>query len=401
LTFAVAAGSSLDFGTLVIGTSNLETFVLTNNGTTPSTAITIALAGAGYTIATPAMGECISGATTLAAGASCNVRVRLSPTMPGTLAGTLAASVAGGGSPVLDLTGKGKYATGTIAEFPVPATVTTDPTYAVWGPDGNLWVCADSVGWMTPSGTYTFIANSNGDGNGAYAIALGPDAALWYTLLGTGGIGRVTTAGQLSTPLPTNSALSIGITLGPDRAIWFVQLNSIGRLDPTTSKITYFTVPTAGSASNFIVSGPDGALWFTEYGGNRVGRITTTGSFTEFPIPTADSAPSEITIGSDLNIWFTESKAGKVGQLKLSDGSFAEFSIPTAGSSPAGISAGSDDNLWFTESGTSKIGRVTSSGNMTEFSIPSGATPGQIVAGPDGNLWFTEKSPNGIGRISP
>jgi streptogramin lyase len=343
----------------------------------------------------------VSGTTTLAVNGSCNVRVRLSPTTPGSLPGTLSASAGSGSSPVLDLTGKGKYATGTIAEFPVPATVTTNPTYAVWGPDGNLWVCAGNVGWMTPAGAYTFIANSDGGGNGAYAIAVGPDSALWYTLLGTGGIGRVTTTGQLSTPLPTNGALNIGINQGPDQAMWFIQLNAVGRLDPTTSKITYFTVPTASSSPNFIVSGPDGALWFTEYGGNQVGRITTSGSFSEFPIPTAGSAPSEITVGPDQNIWFAESKGGKIGQLKLTDDSFSEFVIPTTGSSPSGIATGSDNNLWFTEGGTSKIGRVTPTGTMTEFSIPSGATPNQIVPGPDGSLWFTEKTPNGMGRISP
>jgi virginiamycin B lyase len=55
-----------------------------------------------------------------------------------------------------------------------------------------------------------------------------------------------------------------------------------------------------------ITAGPDGNLWFTEYGGNKIGRITTAGVITEFPIPTDDSEPWGITSGPDGNLWFTE-----------------------------------------------------------------------------------------------
>src|SRR5262249_18717279 len=64
---------------------------------------------------------------------------------------------------------------------------------------------------------------------------------------------------------------------------------------------------------------------------------------------------------------------------------FAEFLV--AGSSPQGIGKGTDGNIWFTES-SDKIGRITPSGTVTEFPLPSsgGGTslPLDIVAGPDG-----------------
>jgi len=54
----------------------------------------------------------------------------------------------------------------------------------------------------------------------------------------------------------------------------------------------------------------------------------------------------------------------------------AEFKLPTAGSSPLSITAGPDGNLWSTEFGVNSIsgntiGRITTSGAVTEFTLPS------------------------------
>ncbi len=79
---------------------------------------------------------------------------------------------------------------------------------------------------------------------------------------------------------------------------------------------------------------------------------------------------------------------------------------------PEGITTGPDGNLWFTESGAGRIGRMTSSGTLTEFDLPSvpppagspagtpdtQVTPEAITAGPDGALWFTTANSE-IGRI--
>ena len=82
------------------------------------------------------------------------------------------------------------------------------------------------------------------------------------------------------------------------------------------------------------------------------------GTITEFPVP--GSAPSVITAGPDGNLWFTEFNAGKIGRITPS-GSITEFAIPTANSRSQGITAGPDGNVWFAESLTSRIGRITTS----------------------------------------
>jgi streptogramin lyase len=74
-----------------------------------------------------------------------------------------------------------------------------------------------------------------------------------------------------------------------------------------------------------------------------------------------------------------------------------QFPLPV-GSEPEGIAAGPDGSLWFAELGSDRIGRISTSGQLTEYPLPTpAARPFQVTAGPDGNVWFTE---NGSGARS-
>jgi uncharacterized protein (TIGR03437 family) len=111
--------------------------------------------------------------------------------------------------------------------------------------------------------------------------------------------------------------------------------------------------------------------------------------------------PSGIVAGPDGAVWFTEYGAGKIGRITTS-GVLTEFPVPTvSGALPYGIAAGPDGALWFTDLGTNAIGRVTTTGRFTEFTIPTArSNPARIAAGPDGALWFTESDAAQIGRIT-
>lgn len=130
-----------------------------------------------------------------------------------------------------------------------------------------------------------------------------------------------------------------------------------------------------------------------------------TGTITEFRpagiSQTATSDPLGITTGPDGNLWFTESDANAIGRITTS-GSIAEFPVPTPASQPSGIASGPDGNLWFAERDGDKIGRIDTSGNVTEFPLPAASQPAKpqgIATGPDGALWFTESGRDQIGRI--
>lgn len=74
----------------------------------------------------------------------------------------------------------------------------------------------------------------------------------------------------------------------------------------------------------------------------------------------------DIATGCSLNVWmvsdaygckFPEYRANKIGRITPS-GVITEFAIPTANSGPVGITAG-NGSLWFTELLGNKIGRIT------------------------------------------
>ena len=126
--------------------------------------------------------------------------------------------------------------------------------------------------------------------------------------------------------------------------------------------------------------------------------MSTAGDFSEYSIPTPDSEPGFIAAGPDGNVWFTEERGGKVAKVTTS-GAITEYAVPTdTAPFPWGITAGPDGNMWFTEDLGNKVAKVTMAGVITEYTLPTpGSEPTEIAAGPDGNLWFTEGTSNHVG----
>jgi virginiamycin B lyase len=147
-------------------------------------------------------------------------------------------------------------------------------------------------------------------GSGPYHI-IGPDQAIWLTLIHSGQVARLSLGGDLdSHQASPSSGRPSTITTGPDGALWFTlnQADAIGRIT-TSGDVPAFPV-TAGGGPFGITHGPDGALWYTQIGADRIGRITTTGQVTDFPLPAAGSMPSMITLGGYGVLWFTLNQAG-------------------------------------------------------------------------------------------
>jgi virginiamycin B lyase len=276
--------------------------------------------------------------------------------------------------------------------------------------------------------------------NHSGVIAVGPDGNLF---IGTGGyIIKVSQSGSFTKyaiPTPDNVVTGFGpveggITSGPDGNIWFterVELATgtglhaktaiVGKVVKmtTSGSFTEYAVPIGFSSSpEAITAGPDGNLWFTEPNKSMVAKMTTSGSVTEYTIPNTIangySPLGPITAGPDGNIWFTDTTgscdpyrcptAVKVAKMTTS-GEITEFSLPSAGYVPSGIAAGPDGNLWVTEAPSgqpatnAKVARLTPSGSFTEYLIPNANSyPRRITAGDDGNLWFSDV--NGVARIT-
>ena len=256
-------------------------------------------------------------------------------------------------------------------------------------------------------------------------IAVGPDGALWFT---EGlKIGRITTSGVIAEfPLLAGSKGSgHDIVAGPDGALWFLdpdpsaQINKVGRMT-TGGVVTEFPIPAVSTEiaaqTSSIAVGSDGALWFTKTGKNitTLGRITTGGVITAVPFAVlfdpnnpVDALNSMITAGPDGALWFAARRqtGGEIVRLTpagvssgfhdFNNGPFVDTSSVTA------ITSGPDGALWFTgllpgQSGmVNAIGRVTTSGTLSGFPVPSVPAPfavfsGGITAGPDGALWIPD-----------
>jgi streptogramin lyase len=140
------------------------------------------------------------------------------------------------------------------------------------------------------------------------------------------------------------------------------------------------------------------------------GMVSTSGCLsvaaTLYRTPTLGSEPVDITTGPDGNFWFTEGRSGSPSQIGriTPTGTITEFSLPTDYAVPSGITMGPDGNLWFTEQGTSRIGKSTLTGTITEFPLPATTFPAgrqpTYIASSGSAVWFTEYGPNAIGQMS-
>jgi virginiamycin B lyase len=137
-------------------------------------------------------------------------------------------------------------------------------------------------------------------------------------------------------------------------------------------------------------------------------------TITEFPLPPLSfggNYTNAITAGPDGNLWFTDAAAGKVGRITTS-GQVTEFTVPSPDNGPsrgagASITAGPDGNLWFSAAfPTLAITRVTLAGQFATFNLgESLGSVGGLTPGPDGNVWFTENvypfTVENVGFITP
>jgi sugar lactone lactonase YvrE len=324
------------------------------------------------------------------------------------LALTLTACSTGSGYNVLNPPPATPPPSGTILEYALP-TANAGPFAITEGPDGNVWFTesnsgTNKVGRITPHGAiteYQLPTTNAFPGN----IVSGPDGNLWY-VDEAAHLGKVTTAGVITLYPATDPS---GLAVGPDGNLWVTEFSGMKVDVYSTAGALLHSYASNTNPVNLqleqITAGPDGNMWFDTFSGDNVVRmITGTGATTTYLYaPTIQNTMRGMAKGPDGNVWASAESSDLIARISPS-GVLTTFAIPSANAEPYGITAGSDGNLYFTEPGvnqtTNKIGRITPAGTITEFAIPTAlAGPTFIAAGAAGTVWFTESRSNKIGVL--
>jgi streptogramin lyase len=404
LTVSVPTGSSTDFGAVVLNTSKIQSFTVSNTGGQPTSALTILVAGTDFAQVTGATGDCVAGAP-LPGVSNCTVRVRLTPSASVKRTGTLSVSATAGGSPVpLMLTGR------VISEFTVP-----QPVFGITSAqDGNLWMTGGTtvgvVMRMTLAGAVsTFTVNINDEILGVALpgkiISGRLDTNVWFveSALVVSMSTAPATAGTFTRFSADATESATSITSTSDGHIWASNDNGTVVQLLTSGIQVLPDVDLMGDAIHGLATGTDGFIRATQPFENRIVKFAD-GSV---PINIPAVGPTLITsgVGTDAALYFIETAGfptftpnNKIGRITNAN-VVTEFTIPTAGATVRDLVAAPDGTIWFTESATNKLGRFTPpNGPIVEFATPS--APGSIGVGPDGNVWFGEAGPK-VASITP
>lgn len=315
--------------------------------------------------------------------------------------------VAANGSIYMDALSELMRYNGAFAQYPYPSTASLSygsvpgPVSLAVGPNSTVWAIqqAGSSGFgsdgafaalNTTGGTITETQEDATAPNGGFfsAIAAAPNDMMWlaHVHVNTGQISGYADIYNSSYAL-SGQYSGAGCTspctyYGPFNAM---TLGSDGKM----------YVATTPGVSSFSGDPPHPSVIY------RVDPATqSTLSMTALP---SGSSVTQIAAGPDNAVWFTDTGLNEIGRLS-STGTLTYYSVPTANSGLSGIAPGSDNAMWFTEKNANKIGRIATDGTITEYAINDpNAHPQGITAGPLGGcvphtMYFTVTS--GLGTLT-
>jgi sugar lactone lactonase YvrE len=126
--------------------------------------------------------------------------------------------------------------------------------------------------------------------------------------------------------------------------------------------------------------------------------------------------PHGLTVARDGNVWFTGREGNIVGYYDPTTDSFKIFPLPDPdpntnpelnGNFPIYISEGPDGSMYFTDLLTSNVGRITPSGNLSFYALPSkygpanNARPIAVYVRPNGVAVVSEEAGHAYATITP
>jgi len=272
LALAPATGSSASFGNVLVGATGTQTFVLTNTGQQTTTALTVTLttaASSGFAVVAPTTGDCTTGSTTLAGGATCTIHVKFTAPGAGLQTATLGASATtGGAANTLSLSGNGQRpallsgtTTNNFGTVVVGATsgaftwtisntgdAATGVPALTNGTAAELIVGANNCTAAIPGGgqctiSVSFRPAASGARSGTLSLAASPGGTVTLTASATG-----QTAAGLVLAAASGSSTSFGNVLLGSAATRAYVLTNAGQQATTAVTVSLTTAATSGFA---------------------------------------------------------------------------------------------------------------------------------------------------------
>lgn len=200
------------------------------------------------------------------------------------------------------------------------------------------------------------------------------------------------------------------ITLGPDGNLWITQQNQgmLVRLTPTGQFTEWSTGENSGPHG--IEFDKQGRLWITRQFSNTISQVVFkngAATFINHTIPVADASPHGLTVARNGNVWFTGREGNLVGYYNPNTNKFKIFKLddpdPSTnpeqnGNFPIYITQAPNGSMYFTNLLTSRVSKITQSGKITNFPLPStygppnNARPIAVYAKDDGVVVVSEES---------
>lgn len=225
-------------------------------------------------------------------------------------------------------------------------------------------------------------------------ILFGPDGNLYMTFSAGGFIGRITPAGGSENGTNLYNSGPFGVSLASDGTnIWTTQptLNYV-EYTPTSSWSINQQNPTPSNGIFQIAKGTGGYMYYTAATANVIGASTTGGSQGSAISLPAGSSPEGIAWDGANTLWVAESGTNKIAQIV---GTFPLETIKhysTGSFVPTWIAVDAGGNAWFDFAGpTPGFGKVTPSGNVTTYPLPTGTIPWQMVTA-GSQIWLVDNA---------
>src|SRR4030095_14739884 len=236
------------------------------------------------------------------------------------------------------------------------------------------------------------------------SIAVTGDGTVWFTIDSSNAIGRLRNGKIEKVRKRTESLEPLGLAAEPGGSVWYAdaQARVISRV-ANDGTITAFDLATPVARLGRMAVAPDGAGWFAEPTLVRVTRLKD-GVFTRHPVGRfagageALVAPFGIAVDAQGTVWATLQGANKLVRISTS-GEMTAFEVPTRHSGPGDVAVDTTGTVWLLELSANKVARVAR-GRFEEFAVPTpNAGLTALAVAPDGSAWFTEMRAHKLGRV--